>query len=285
MINSNADDASSADDVPWLRDMVDDDLKALFVEDEDKLKRAVRHYIQAVQDDSDLEQRLVDLVETALREGNDDTSAAVMTAVILGEARSPLAIPVLLRALASDADEVLQDAAGVALLRIGAPAIQGVMESFDETDLIGSRHLYTLLGQIGVLEDAALNEAVREFLRDRVEAERKKPLAERALEELFHASALLGDHRQLPILQQILAADYRGKNLALLDVAEMLAENAAGTVFVAAPPPWVQRQGWLYQDRREEARVRRSRSGEISIALFDEGDEEDDGEASPATDE
>lgn len=279
-------DDHDPDEVPWLRDMVDDDLQILFVEDGAKQKRAVRHFIRASQDDPDVEQRLIELLETAVEEGNDDSSASLLVAIVLGEARSERAIPALVRSLASDADETLQDAAGVALLRIGGLAVRKLMEAMEESeDTALLRPAYNLLGQVGVLEDHQVNESVRDFLRDRVERERGRPPAESVLEELFRASALLGDRRQLPLLLEVLRTDYHGRHAGLQDVREMLEENSEGLPFVANPPPWVSRYGWLHEDQRQQARVSRNRKQEITLSLFpedafeegEEGDEDEPG--------
>src|SRR2546425_948737 len=121
------DRADDSGEVPWLRDMVDADLEPLFSEDQRVLERTVRSMIRSVVDESDLEGQLVDLLETSLEHQNDDSSASLCATIILGEARSTRAIGVLQRSLASDNDETLQDAASVALLRIGAKGSRGVV--------------------------------------------------------------------------------------------------------------------------------------------------------------
>src|SRR5262245_47214997 len=88
-------------EVPWLRDMVDEDLRALFSDDERVLKRTVRRMIRALEEDPELEERLVELLETSLEHQNDESSASVCATIILGEARSARAIDVLKRSLAS----------------------------------------------------------------------------------------------------------------------------------------------------------------------------------------
>ncbi len=265
-------------DQPWLKDMVDEQLLPLFHEDERKLRRAVRHFIRAAQDDSEVEEKLIELLETALEEGNDDTSASLMTTIILGEARSIAAIPILVRCLASEADETLQDAAHVALLRMGPVAVRRIVELMEDSDdRLLLRSGYGLLGQVGVLGDLDLTDEVRQFLRDRVEVERKKSAEETVIEELFRASALLGDLEQLDRLKAVLEDDFRGRNAGLQDIREMLEQNPEGVPFIATPPPWESRHGWLFEDEREEARVTRNRSGDISISLFSDGMEEDGG--------
>ncbi len=282
MKNPFQSDDHDPDETPWLRDMVDEAYQPLFVDDETTLKRSVRHFIRAVQDDVDVEEKLIELLETAVEEGNDDTSASLMTAIILGEARSIRAIPALIRCLAWEDDEMLQDGAQVALLRIGASAVGRILEAIEESeDPAMLRSGYGLLGQIGVLEDRELTEHVQGFLRERVGIERRKPRDETAIEELFRASALLGDLEQLAPLKEILESDFAGKHTGLQDVREMLEENPAGISFVATPPPWEARYGWLFEDSRDQARVTRKRSGEVTLSLFGGEESEDDAASEP----
>ncbi|HZN58936.1 MAG TPA: hypothetical protein VFD71_12730 [Planctomycetota bacterium] len=71
MMAPENEDLQSDDDVPWLRDMVDDDLLPLFDEDESTQRRAVKHLIRLAKEDSDLESRLIDLL--------DESSSTTMT--------------------------------------------------------------------------------------------------------------------------------------------------------------------------------------------------------------
>jgi hypothetical protein len=256
------------DETPWLREMLDEDnedLLALFSEDEAVLKTTVPHLISRSVEDADMEERLVELLETAVAEQNDDTSASVMTAIILGEIGSARAIGALIRCLALEADEALQDAAQVALLRLGPAAIVRLMETIeeDETPTL-NRAAYDLLGRISVLEDTGLNQVVKDFLEMRVELERHKPTQETGLEQLFRASAYLGDRRQIEIMKTVLAEDHRGYQPAIQDALELLEENTDGVPFIASIPPWEEHYGWLFEDQRDEARVTRSASGQTT---------------------
>ncbi len=278
-MTGNEDDVEdgTCDKTPWLRDMVGDALLGLFSEDEAKLKRAVRHLIRASRDDPDVEEQLIELLEVAVDEGNDDSSASLMTAVILGEIQSLRAIGILTRCLAWDADEMLEDAAEVALLRVGAPAISKVMETIDEDDNPSfNRPAYGLLGQVGLLGDEALRQKVMDFLETRVETERRKSGADNAIDDLFRASAHLGDRRQLGAMKNVLAVDFRGRHAGIQDSCEMLEENVEGVPFVATQPPWEARYGWLFEDERDGARVTRSGSGRVSLSFF-RGDGEEPG--------
>ena len=240
--------------------MVDADLEPLFSEDQRVLGRTVRSMIRSVVDESDLEGQLVDLLETSLEHQNDDSSASLCATIILGEARSTRAIGVLQRSLASDNDETLQDAASVALLRIGAPAVLSLLEALeDEADPRLCAPAYSLLGMVGALEDDGLKQATRDFLESRVEVERKKAPGERALEQLFRASAQLGHRELFPLMKRVLAEDYHGHCPGIQDSIEMLEENTAGVPLVTSTPPWEERYGWLFDDDPEEARVARRR--------------------------
>ncbi|MBI4602935.1 MAG: hypothetical protein HY721_13340, partial [Planctomycetes bacterium] len=269
----------SGEDVPWLRDMLDDDLKPLFSEDEGALKKTVRAFIAEVPDDPGLERRLIDLLETALELGNDDSSASVFTAIILGEARSRRALGALGRCLASDADEMLQDAAKVALLRMGEPAIVALMEEMEEEESPAlNRAGYGLLGMAGLLQDGAVEARVKDFLEGRIEAERRRPPAESAIEELFRACAQLGDRRQLGAMRKVLAEDYRGRHPGIQDACEQLEENAGGVAFVSNLAPWEERYGWLFEDEKGEKALRRPRgTGEDPWAAVAEARDEEDG--------
>src|SRR5262245_52063586 len=99
--------ADDDDDVPWLREMVDEDLLVLFRTDPEALELAVPHLIEVARQDADLEGRLIDLLDQAIAHQNDDSQASLCAAIILGEVPSTRAIPVLARGLSSDADEVL----------------------------------------------------------------------------------------------------------------------------------------------------------------------------------
>jgi len=267
------------DETPWLREMLDDDdddLLGLFSDDETVLKRAVPHLIARSREDADVEERLVELLETAVAEQNDDSVASVMTTIVLAESGSTRAIAALMRCLALETDEALQDAAQVALLRLGSAAIVRVMESIGEDEIPSfNRAAYDLLGKVAVLEDTGLDHAVKDFLETRVELERHKAARETGIEQLFRASAYLGDRRQIEIMKAVLAEDYGGHQPAIQDAVELLEENTDGVPFIASMPPWQERYGWLFEDHRDEARVTRSASGAISLTPGGVGDEDE----------
>ena len=232
------------DDTPWLREMVDDDLLVLFVDDDEEIARAVRHFMELAQEKTAVEEQLIDLVEISLEHLNDDSSASMWAIVILGEIGSVRAIPVLRHALL--ADEVLQDTAQIALLRIGSPAVEAIMDAIDEDENPRlNRAAYPLLGMIGVLEDDLMSDRVANFLQARVPVERRSDREDSALEELFQAIARIGDRRQLETMKEILSEDFSDNNPALQDAIELLEENIAGVAIGASTPPWEERYGWI----------------------------------------
>ena len=232
------------DDTPWLREMVDDDLLVLFVDDGEEIARAVRHFIALAREKGAVEEQLIDLLEMSLEHLNDESNASMWAIVILGEIGSVRAIPVLRRALL--ADEVLQDSAQIALLRIGSPAVEAVMDAIDEDENPRlNRAAYPLLGMIGVLEDKLMSERVANFLQARVPIERRSEREDSALEELFQAVARIGDRRQLESMKEILREEFSENNPALQDAIELLEENIAGVAIGASTPPWEERYGWV----------------------------------------
>jgi hypothetical protein len=243
-----------SDDPPWLRETADEDLADLFSDDEDLLRAAVRRIVDEASEDTELEGRLIDLLETSVELSNDDTSASVWTALILGEIRSFDAVGVLLRILASDEDEELQDAARTALLRIGAPAVHALMRRIDdEEDSRLNAPGYRLLGAVGVLADEPLRLGVRDFLETRLERERRAPATADALDSLCLALARLGDRDRLSDLRRILEEDFSGRNPAIEDAIALLEENPDGTAIVPTYTPWEERYGWLFEDARNTA--------------------------------
>jgi hypothetical protein len=268
------------DSTPWLRDMVEDDLLDLFSEEPTVLQDAVRRLIGRAPDDPDLELRLVDLLDAAVEHENDDSSASLCATIILGEIRSTRAVDTLVRSLSRDFDEALQEAAGVALLRIGAPGLEGLMEAIEESE---GRELaapgYMILGRSGVIDDAALHRKVLDFLEARTAVEDVRPRAESALTELFLATAYLGDKSRIPFIKTWLAGRPAGSEPGAQDAVEILEENEAGVPIVGDVAPWEESYGWLFGDARDEARVARpdrdgdgDRHGEAS----DEEDEDDE---------
>lgn len=256
-------------DVPWLREMVEEDLHALFAQNEEDIARAVRHYIDLAISDASVVDQLIDLVETALEYENDDANASLWSVVVLGESGALQAVPLLRRALMCQ-DETLQDAACVALLRLGANAIESVMEAIDEDEMPRfNRSAYPLLGMVGILDDPIMTTRVSDFLQERLSIERRAARNEQALEEIVHAIARVGDRRQLEALKEILSLEFRGHNPVVQDAIEMLEENADGVPIGALTPPWEERYGWILQSNVPRGTLERSQDGNISLDFGD----------------
>lgn len=245
---------------PWLREMVDEDLLDLFSDDEDVVRRRVRSLIEEAEGDSDIEGRLIDLLQTAIDLGNDDSQAALWTSIILGEIRSVRAVGTLIRSLASDDDEALQDAAHVAILRIGAPAVESLMEAIDsdEDPRLGIPG-YDLLGSTGFLGDEELRSRIVDFLESRIEAEIAHPSRRGSVEALCLALAYLGGRDQVSRMKTILIEDFRGRNVGIREAIEILEENAGGEPIPRDPNPWETRYGWLFEDEEPRSLARRAR--------------------------
>ncbi len=243
-------------DSPSLRDQVDDDeILALFTDDADDIKMSVRRLVSRVREDVRLEANLIEALSTAVEEKCDDSQASIWIIVVLGEARSQNSIEVLLRALVYD-DEILQDAATVALLRIGGAAIVRLLEWIDEDyGFHFNRVAYRVLGETGILEDAMLHERIVDVLEERWPAELRAPPRENAIEELAGAFARLGHRRQLPALKDVLAKVYGGCQPCIEDAIAIIEENVDGVAFVPTIPPWEDRYGWIFEDELQDARV------------------------------
>lgn len=261
--------------------MVEAELHVLFSDDHQEIARGVRHFVALAQADDRVAEQLIELVELAIEHGNDDSSAAVWTVVILGEIGEGRAISLLQRALLSDEDEALQDAARVALLRVGSPAIEALIDAIDEGDHPAlNRAAYPVLGMVGVLDDALLTERVTDFLQERVEIERRSEDPPRALEELAQAISRVGDRRQLEPLREILREEFSGFNPTIQDSIEQLEENVDGVPIGVTTTPWEERYGWIFEQSASHAKLRRGEDGEIEMEMPEPADEDGDSAAS-----
>jgi hypothetical protein len=262
--------APSDDDFQWLSEQVDDEeIAALFTDDEESLKLAVRHLIARAREDLVLERALIDTLDLAIEESCDDVEAAPWIAVILGELGSPSALGALSRAIYQEDDELLQDAASVALSRIGPEAVAYLIDEFDDRGISFQRAAYRVLGDAGVLEDDAVLRRVRDFLEDRFPIEANAGAAESSIEEIADAAARIGHRGLLEPIREALVSRFSGHHPILEDAIERLEENAAGLPFVPTIKPWEDRYGWLYEDSAENARVRRDRPLSLGGADLD----------------
>jgi hypothetical protein len=266
MPDSELDDLSES---PSLKELVDEpELSGLFTEDRQEIARAVRDLVNRAFEDLDFQGRLADALEVAVDENLGEDQAALWIVAILAESRSQAAIHTLLRSFALEDEESLSHASGIALLRIGVPALEALMEWVDEEPGLDlRRQTYGLLGDCGILEEKEYVAEVREFLRTRVARELGKPAGEGALEEAAAAIARLGDYGFLDDLRRIFTEDCGGMNPSLQDSIELLEENPEGLPFVPTTSPWEESYGWIFEDDLESHRVNRAE---------DEGGEADD---------
>ena len=237
----------------WLREMVEEDLQVLFCDDEETVRDHLRDLIRRAREDMDLEERLIDLVDTSVELQNDDTMGSVWAVIALAEIPSPRATTVLFRALATESDELLQDAASAALLRLGASALEQLMEFLaEETSAVLRQQAYRVLGRSGYLADAEVCQRVEDFFESALSNEKHLERQEQALEELALAIADLGAIRLLDDLRQVLRHDFGGANVAIDDAVARLEDNENGVPFVGTRTPWHERYGWLFEDEPPE---------------------------------
>jgi len=246
-------------DVSEFKDLVDEpELLSLLAENRQEIAGAVRSLVDRCLEDGEFQVRLADTIETVIEEGCGEDQAVLWIVAVLAEARSQTAIHTLLRSFAMEEEESLSHAAGIALLRIGVPAIEALMEWVDEepgTDL--RRLTYRLLGDCGVLDEQGYVEDVKEFLRTRVIREQAREPGQRAIEDAVAASARLGDYEFLESLRKIFAEVFDGKNASIQDSIELLEENPDGIPFVPTISAWEETYGWLFEEDLESHRVNR----------------------------
>ena len=251
--------------VPTFRDLVDEpELLALLSDDKQELVGAVRALVDRCLEDGEFQGRLADTVETAIEEGCGEEQAVLWIVAALAETRSQAAIHTLLRSFAmEEEEESLSGAAGIALLRIGVPAIEALMEWIDEEPGVDLRKLtYRLLGDCGVLDEQGYIQDVKEFLRSRVLREQLRDPGDRALEDAAAASARLGDVDFLDKLREIFTQSFEGRNASLQDSIELLEENPDGVPFVPTISAWEESYGWLFEEDLESHRVNRPEAEE-----------------------
>ena len=249
---------------PSFKELVDEpELLSLFTEDRREISRAVHTLIDRCLDDGDFQGHLTDALDTAIEDGCGEDAAVLWIVAILAEARSQTAIHTLMRSFAMEDEESLCNAAGIALLRIGVPALEALMEWIDEEPGLDlRRQTYRLLGDCGVIEERGYIEDIKEFLRARIAREQLREPADRALEEAIAASARLGDYEQLDNLREIFVQGYEGRNTSIQDSIESLEENPDGIPFVPSVTPWEESYGWIFEENLESHRVNRPREQE-----------------------
>ena len=249
---------------PSFKELVDEpELLPLFTEDRRKIARAVGILIDRCLEDGDFQGRLTDALDTAIEHDCGEDEAVLWIVAILAEARSQTAIHTLMRGFSMENEESLSNAAGIALLRIGVPALEALMEWIDEEPGLDlRRQTYRLLGDCGVIEEQGYIGDIKEFLRVRIARELPREPGERALEEAIAASARLGDYEHLDNLRQIFAENFAGRNAGIQDSIESLEENPDGIPFVPTLTPWEESFGWIFEEDLENHKVSRPQEEE-----------------------
>ena len=116
----------------WLRETVDDELVGLFSDDREDISGTVSRLLERLPFDHQLENQLIDTLQTALELDNDDTDGSLWITLLLGEAAVTRAIPTFVDALGRDDSEELQTVAGIAVLKCGTPGIEHLIENIDD---------------------------------------------------------------------------------------------------------------------------------------------------------
>jgi len=261
MPDSESDEAMK---LPSFRDLAEEPhLLSLLSDDRQEIAQSVRSLVDRCLEDGDFQASLTDTIETAVEEGCGDDQAVLWIVAALAEARSQNAIHALLRSFAMEEEESLSHAAGIALLRIGVPAIEALMEWIDEEPGADLRKLtYRLLGDCGMLDEQDYVENVKEFLRARVLREQAREPGEQATEEAIAAAARLGDYEFLDHLREIFTQSFNSKNTSIQDSIETLQENPEGLPFIPTISAWEENFGWIFEEDLESHRVNRDQPGQ-----------------------
>lgn len=240
----------------WLRDLVGEELIGLFSEDRDDVATTVSRLLERLPFDQELENSLIDALQTSVDYQNDDTQGSVWISLLLGEAAVLRAIPTLIQALHLDEDEELQAAAGIAILRCGEPGVDALLEGIDDDSPspVFLQAAFRLLGCVGYLRDAPLRHKVMTFLADTLENEVVKAESLPLVEGIAHAAAWLGHTELAPRLKEIHERHFHGRNVALADAVEMLESNTAAAPVVGQLLPGEEEYHWAFEYRGESFR-------------------------------
>lgn len=182
--------------------------------------------IPQVFDDPELEEHIIEHLDTAIDSGNYSSLGPASLALILGEIRSLPATHSLLKALACD-DEVLVQTAVRALRRIGGPAFEQILEFLEAEDLdpdLSTAAIETLEGigfhDLPELQSRIEDLLIRNLLDPSVERIRREACA--------LALARLGVQRSGDYISEILERDFPTGNSYLSEAVEILAEHPQG---------------------------------------------------------
>ncbi len=115
----------------WLREQVDERLEGLFSEISELVIKTFNDLLTCAETDEEIEELLLEALETGIEHGNDETMGLIWICVLLGEMRCIGAIGPLQQALLVP-DEDLVGGAIRALRRIGEPALEAVLEQVED---------------------------------------------------------------------------------------------------------------------------------------------------------
>lgn len=264
----------SSDDVPWLREMADEEVTDLFESSPRSVQRTVQRLLERLNADADLAETLVDTLLESLEHDNDDTDATLWIILILGRAGIRGATTALVQALGHADSEEVQRVATISLLRLGESGIETLLDTLEEEEALPPPELslaaYRLFGQLGYLDDTQLHRRVIDFLRVRLELDAGLDEALLLQEQAALALAALGDHESLPALRELQEGSGGGQNPALQDAIELLEENQDGAVRGLDRIPGEEDYEWIFAFAPQPTRERLERR---------EGGSEGNGEA------
>ncbi len=209
-------------------------LDPLFDDDSHTVMEACLDLVKVVFDDPELEQELIELLETTLDEGEGYSSGVICSVLLLGEVRSTVATPVILRCLQQD-DEVLQRASIRTMRRIGSPAFDAVIELLDDIELDGE--LAALA--IECLEGVSLHDLPqsREAIEECLRADLMRPqMPVQRTEATALALAHLGVVEAIEIIERVLDRDFPDGNAFITDALDLLRDHPQGLSGFAEDP-------------------------------------------------
>jgi hypothetical protein len=239
---------SDHDDAPWLRDTLADDLVGLCSESKHTVQMAVRDLVDRIPHDRALENLLIETLETAVTEQNDDSEASIWLALIIAETGAAQGIPALLLAL-EHGEEELQHVARLALLKLGTPAVANLLAILED-DLPSEALLRAscdLLGNVGFCGDEALTARVIDLLRGKLEDVFVASLPADIIEHCSLALSRLGDREALTLIVRVQKEHFEAENVVLKDVIEWLEEQTPGTMILGERIPGEEDYEWAFQ--------------------------------------
>ncbi len=275
-----------SDETPWLREMADEEVEDLFEENPQTLQRIVHRYLERLAIDDHLADDFIDTLLQSLEHHNDDTDATLWIILILGKAGIIQAIHPIIQALGDSESEEIQRVANIALLMLGEPAVNALLDFLEEEEEQPAPELslaaYKLFGHLGYLDDPQLHQRVIEFLRVRLELDGIREQGLRLQEEAALALSLLGDlkaQEKIKELQQKLDQEH---NPAFLDALEHLEENKNGAPLALDKIPGEEDYEWIFAFAPEPTRKRMEESetdqleAQADMAESEEEFDEDD---------